>query len=337
MTSSWMAHEIASVPELIARQAGLLRQPIDDLTSRLIRQPPQLVVTCGRGSSAHAGLFAKHVIELNLGIPVAPAAPSIASIYHRRLQLRGQLVLIISQSGTSDDLIEFARSARNSGALTVAVTNVEGTPLSSSCDVTLAMGAGPERSVPATKTFLSSLCVVLRVAAAWSQDTALGSALCRLPERLTEAANLDWNEAVEVLAGSSALATIGRGSTLAVAREAALKLKECCKLNAEGFSAAEFQHGPISLLSARYPVFVFLPNDAASVETCIFVRALMGVDARVLCTQPIGTLPTLPPDRAETDAICAMQSFYVMLVKLASRRGVDPDQPPHLHKVTRTR
>ena len=201
MTSSWMAHEIASVPELIARQAGLLRQPIDDLTSRLVRHPPQLVVTCGRGSSAHAGLFAKHVIELHLGIPVAPAAPSIASIYHRRLQLRGQLVLIISQSGTSDDLIEFARSARNSGALTVAVTNVEGTPLSSSCDVTLAMGAGPERSVPATKTFLSSLCLVLRLAAAWSQETALGSALCRLPERLTEAANLDWNEAVEVLAG----------------------------------------------------------------------------------------------------------------------------------------
>jgi glucosamine--fructose-6-phosphate aminotransferase (isomerizing) len=332
-----MAHEIASVPELVARQEVLLADAVRELVSRLVRHPPQFVVICARGSSSHAGLFAKHVIELHLGIPVAPAAPSIASIYRRRLKLRGQLVLIISQSGTSDDLIEFAKSARDSGALTVAVTNVEGSPLSSSCDVTLAMGAGPERSVPATKTFLSSLCLVLRLVAAWSHETALQSALGRLPQRLTEAANLDWSEAMKVLAESEALATIGRGPTLAIAREAALKLKETCKLNAEGFSAAEFQHGPISLLSSRYPIFVFMPNDPAAAETCAFVSALLAKGARVLCTQPIGTLPTLPPDRAETDAICAMQAFYAMLVKLASCRGVDPDRPPHLQKVTRTR
>ena len=337
MASSWMAHEIASVPELVARQEVLLADAVRQLVSRLVRHPPQFVVICARGSSAHAGLFAKHVIELHLGIPVAPAAPSIASIYRRRLELRGQLVLIISQSGTSDDLIEFAKSARDSGALTVAVTNVEGSPLSSSCDVTLAIGAGPERSVPATKTFLSSLCLVLRLAAAWSKETALQSALGRLPQRLTEAASLDWSEAVEVLAESEALATIGRGPTLAIAREAALKLKETCKLNAEGFSAAEFQHGPISLLSSRYPIFVFKPNDPAAAETRAFVSALLDKGARVLCTEPVGTLPTLPPDRAETDAICAMQAFYAMLVKLASCRGVDPDRPPHLQKVTRTR
>ena len=115
MASSWMAHEIASVPELVARQEVLLADAVRELVSRLVRHPPQFVVICARGSSAHAGLFAKHVIELHLGIPVAPAAPSIASIYRRRLELRGQLVLIISQSGTSDDLIEFAKSARELG------------------------------------------------------------------------------------------------------------------------------------------------------------------------------------------------------------------------------
>jgi glucosamine--fructose-6-phosphate aminotransferase (isomerizing) len=337
MTGSWMAQDIASAPGLIARQETLLAAAVNELMLRLARQPPEFVITCARGSSAHAALFAKHLIELYLGIPVASAAPSIASIYRGRLALRGQLVVLISQSGSSEDLIAFARDARIAGALTVAITNVEGAPLSSSCDITLPMGAGVERSVPATKTVLSSLCLLLRVVAAWSRDCALKDALRRLPARLANANGLDWSEAVELLADADNLATIGRGSTLAVAREAALKLKECCGLNAEGFSAAEFQHGPIALLSPRYPIFVFMPNDAAAAETGRFARALIDRGAPLLCTEPVGTLPALLPDHGATDAVCAIQAFYTMLVDLASRRGVDPDQPPHLQKVTRTR
>jgi glutamine---fructose-6-phosphate transaminase (isomerizing) len=337
MMSSWMAREIASVPDIVARQDELLRRAIADLTAQLERRPPQLVVTCGRGSSAHAGVFAKHLIETHLGIPVTAAAPSVVSIYGRRLHLRGQLVLIISQSGASDDLVEFAKSTRGSGALTVAVTNAADAPLAANCDKTLAMGAGAERSVPATKTFVSSLCLLLRLVAAWSRESALEEAIGRLPGRLQDASRLDWTEAVDELANADSLATVGRGPTLAIACEAALKLKECCELNAEGFSAAEFQHGPIALLSPRYPIFVFTPNDAAASETSAFTGALIKRGARMLCTEPIGTLPALRPDRAEADAVCVIQSFYAMLVALATRRDVDPDRPPNLEKVTRTK
>ena len=332
-----MAREIGSVPDVVARQGGLLQRSIAELTGRLERRPPRLVVTCGRGSSAHAALFAKYLIETHLSIPVAPAAPSIVSIYGRSLQLRGQLVLIISQSGASDDLNEFAKSARKSGALTVAITNAGEAPLAANCDITLPMGAGTERSVPATKTYVSSLCLLLRLVAAWSRDSVLEEAICRLPERLESAGRLDWSEAVDMLAEVDSLATIGRGPTLAIAREAALKLKECCKLNAEGFSAAEFQHGSISLLSKLYPVFMFAPNDAAGAEIRGLAQSLTKRGARVLCTEPVGRLPQVRPDRAETDAVCTIQAFYAMLVHLASRRGVDPDQPPHLQKVTRTK
>jgi glucosamine--fructose-6-phosphate aminotransferase (isomerizing) len=332
-----MAREIASVPDIIARQDGSLRQSIGELTGRLERRPPRLVVTCGRGSSANAGLFAKHLIEMYLGIPVTPAAPSIVSVYGRSLRLRDQLVLIISQSGASDDLNEFAKSARKSGALTVAITNAVKAPLAVNCDITLLMGAGTERSVPATKTYVSSLCLSLRLVAAWARELALEKAIGRLPERLEGAGRLDWSEAVDILAEADCLATVGRGPTLAIAREAALKLKECCKLNAEGFSAAEFQHGPISLLSKRYSVFMFTPNDPAGTEMRGLAQSLTKRGARVLCTGPVGRLPSLRPDRAETDAVCTIQAFYAMLVHLASRRGVDPDRPPHLQKVTRTK
>ena len=132
---SWMAREIEAAPEIIAQQAAQLARPLESLVLRLRRQPPDVVVTCARGSSAHAATFAKHLIERYLGLPVAEAAPSIASVYQRRLHLCGQLVLAISQSGNSDDLIVFASQARGAGALTVAVTNDPASPLAASLRV----------------------------------------------------------------------------------------------------------------------------------------------------------------------------------------------------------
>ncbi len=176
-----MSLEIHEAPGAIICQAENLAQPLGELVARLQRRPPQLVVTCARGSSAHAATFGKHLIELYLGIPVAPAAPSIASIYNRPLLLNDQLFLAISQSGQSDDLVAMARAAKAEGAITVAITNAVNSPLSTTCDHVISICAGPELSVAATKTFVATAAALARLVAAWARNETLTAALGRLP------------------------------------------------------------------------------------------------------------------------------------------------------------
>src|SRR6266496_887416 len=145
-----MADEFREAPYAVALQAEMLSRPLAELAARLQRRPPQVVVTCARGSSGHAATFAKFLIERHLGIPVAPAAPSITTIYGRQLRLEHQLFLAISQSGRSDDLVEQAASARKAGALTAALVNANDSPLATACEFVLPIAAGAERSVVAT-------------------------------------------------------------------------------------------------------------------------------------------------------------------------------------------
>jgi len=294
-----------------------------------------VVVTCARGSSAHAATFGKHLIERHLGIPVAAASPSTATVYRKRMALKDQLFIAVSQSGRSDDLLEMTAMAKSCGALTVALVNDEASPLASSADVMLPMAAGPEVSIAATKTFVASLTALVRLTALWAGELSLLPALERLPQRLAQAADLDWRAAAAVLADASSLVTIGRGPTLAIAREAALKLKETCDLHAEPFSSAEFLHGPVALVAPDYPVLVFDPADAASAGLRAIVADLRGKGAQVFATGD--DLPALAADHPDTDAICLIQSFYALLVSIAARRGIDADRPRHLQKVTRTR
>jgi glutamine---fructose-6-phosphate transaminase (isomerizing) len=203
------------------------------------------------------------------------------------------------------------------------------------------MGAGPAISVAATKTFVASLAAVLRLTAMWMNDDAMRSACDRLPGRLAEAAELDWSEALDPLVNANSLVAIGRGPTLGIAREAALKLKESCALHAEAFSSAEFRHGPIALVADDYPILVFAPTDESDHSVADLVTDLRRKGARVFVAEHDrrgpDRLPALAPDQAEADAICLIQSFYAFLLRLAERRGTDIDRPRHLQKVTRTR
>jgi glutamine---fructose-6-phosphate transaminase (isomerizing) len=336
-----MRREIREAPEAVGRQAEALRTPLAELVGRLRRQPPQVAVTCARGSSAHAATFGKHLIERYLGIPVAAAAPSVATVYRQRLRLRDQLFLAISQSGRSDDLIEQTAAARAAGAVTVALVNATDSPLAEASDIVLPMEAGPELSVAATKTFIASASALLRLLALWSEDRTMAAALGRLPDRLREAGDLDWSEALTAFETAPSLVTIGRGPTLAVAREAALKLKETCNLHAEAFSGAEFLHGPVALVDDDYPILMFVPTDAAQAGLLGLSSSLRKKGASLYAAEPgepaAGRLPALVPDHPETDAISLIQSFYGLAVRLAERRGIDVDRPRHLQKVTRTR
>jgi glutamine---fructose-6-phosphate transaminase (isomerizing) len=336
-----MAAELREAPAAVRRQAQALSAPLAELAARLARRTPDVVVTCARGSSAHAATFAKHLIERHLGIPVAAAAPNIATIYRRRLALRQQLFLAISQSGSSDDLVETATAARAAGAVTAAIVNDEESPLASACEIVLPMAAGPELSVAATKSFIASLAAVLHLTAQWTGKDDMRSACDKLPARLTQATHLDWSEALRPLAHAGSLVAIGRGPTLAIAREAALKLKETCTLHAEAFSSAEFRHGPIALISSAYPVLVLAPTDESAAGLSDLAADLRDKGAGVLVAEPgakiAGRLPALAPDQPEADAICLIQSFYSFLIGLAAARGANVDHPRHLQKVTRTR
>jgi glucosamine--fructose-6-phosphate aminotransferase (isomerizing) len=334
-----MAKELAEAPAAVRAQAQEITQPLAALVTRLAQRPPQVVVTCARGSSAHAATFAKHLIERHLGIPVAAAAPNVASVYHRRLALKDQLFLAISQSGSSDDLIEMAATARGADAVTAAIVNDANSPLAQACEFVLPMGAGPELSVAATKTFIASLAASLRLVARWSADERMAKACERLPERLAQAAQLDWSEALAPLTAATALVAVGRGPTLAIAREAALKLQETCTVHAQAFSSAEFRHGPLALASATLPVLMLTPTDASAMGFSDLAADLRRAGAQVLIAgdEVDASLPTLPPEQADADAICLIQSFYALLPHLAERRGVNVDRPRHLQKVTRTR
>lgn len=335
-----MAAEIREAAAAVEAQTQGLAEPLSELVRHLRRHPPQVVVTCARGSSAHAATFGKHLIERYLGVPVAAAAPNIATVYRRPLLFRDQLLLTISQSGGSDDLVEQARVAKAAGALTVALVNVTDSPLANTCDIVLPLGAGPELSVAATKSFVASLAALIRITAAWTDNATLAGALARLPPRLDAAVELDWSPALRALAGTASLIAIGRGPTLAIAREAALKLKETCNLHAEAFSGAEVLHGPVALVSTRYPILMFMPGDEAQPGMQQLADALRQKGAALFVAEPgqpaPDRLPALAPDQPEADAVCLVQSFYAMAVQLADMLGTDVDRPRHLQKVTRT-
>ena len=336
-----MREEVDELPAVVRRQEAFLAEPIAAFARRVAARPPRLVMTCARGSSSHAAKFAKHLFERYLGIPVAAAVPNITTLYRRSLDLDGQLFLSISQSGRSDDLVETTVMARDAGALTVGLVNDPASPLARACELIVPLCAGPELSVAATKSFVASLAALMRMVAAGTDHPLLREACVRLPDRLAAAATLDWSAALAPLERANSAVTIGRGPTFAIAHEAAHKLKEACELHAEAFSAAEFRHGAIALVSAAYPVLLFHPDDEAGSGFSDLATDLHRIGGRVLVAGGApgqsARLPTLAAQQPEGDAICLIASFYRLLAELAARRGKNADQPRHLRKVTRTR
>jgi glutamine---fructose-6-phosphate transaminase (isomerizing) len=328
-------------PDAVRGQPKALEAPLAELLRRIRHAPPNFVLTCARGSSAHSATFGKHLIERHLGIPVAAFAPNVATIYKQRLKLNGQLFLTVSQSGRSDDLIESAEMARGAGALTATIVNDIDSPLAKSSDIVLPMAAGPELSVAATKTFVTSLSVWLHLVAGWADRDELRAAIERLPDRLAAAMRLDWSLALNALCEATSLVCLGRGPTLAIAREAALKLKETSNLHAEAFSSAEFLHGPIALVESSYPALLFVPSDDAAAGLRALAADLRRKNANVFMAdcgeQQADRLPTLMPDHPDADAVCLIQTFYALAIRLAQRRGTNVDLPRHLQKITRTR
>lgn len=333
------AAEAASVAE---RQLAELKAPMRLLGQRLRDLDPPLVLTCARGSSDHAATFAKYLIETRALTPVASYAPSISSLYATPWRkLKGALFLAISQSGQSPDILLSAGAAKQAGALVVAIVNDSSSPLAQMADVAIPMLAGPERSIAATKSFIASLLAILNLVAAWTDEDDLHRAVATVPQALQASWTLDWSPAIAALAGANDLFVLGRGLNLAIAQEMALKLKETCGLHAEAFSAAEVRHGPMALVGPGFPVVMLAPNDEGQEAFEQLAADFLRRGAKVIMAggDQTGalTLPSLPGLHPALAPIASIQSFYRLIVALGRSRGLDPDHPPHLRKVTETR
>jgi len=335
-SATLMYREAATAADVVAHQFAANRSTMDALAADLRANPPPFVVTCARGSSDHAATFAKYVLETQLGVVVASASPSVGSVYAAPLQLRGALFLVISQSGKSPDLLRNAEAAKAAGARVVALVNAEDSPLAQLADTVIALHAGPELSVAATKSYLASLAAVLQLAACWRDDATLQAALDALPDALREAWNSDWSALTEGLQDAHNLFVLGRGVGLGAAQEAALKFKETCGLHAEAYSSAEVRHGPMALVGPGFPVLAFAQPDDTGPGTAAVVAEFSARGAQVWLAGADGQLPLPHAPHPLCAPLLAVQSFYKAINALALRRGHNPDVPPHLNKVTET-
>ena len=324
----------ATVARLVARNAEALRA----LGERLRATPPDVVVTCARGSSDHAAMYGKYLIETLIGVPVASAAPSVVSLFDAPVTTRRALCIAISQSGRSPDLLATVEAYAKAGAEVVALVNDETSPLAEMADTLLALSAGPERSVAATKSCIAAMAGLAALVAAWSGHEALTAAVAALPEQLERAVALDWSAGVEPLAAAKQMFVIGRGYGFGVAQECALKLKETCQVQAEPFSAAEVRHGPMAIVGEGFPVLALATSDAAGDDVMAVAETFAGRGATVLSAHAGDARANLPALDAHpaVQPILMLASFYGLAEALSRRRGLDPDTPPHLAKVTRT-
>jgi glucosamine--fructose-6-phosphate aminotransferase (isomerizing) len=338
-TKTFMRAEIEEIPAAVARLLAQ-HEAIEKAGAALRQRDPGLVVTIARGSSDHASAFLKYAIELTAGIPVASIGPSIMSIYGRPLRLKGAAAIATSQSGKSPDIVAMAEAARTSGALTIAVTNTLDSPLAHGADQAIGLAAGEEKSVAATKTFVNSVVAGLAVLAAWQQDETFKRALAALPEGLEKAIACDWSQLADGLGDHRSLYVLGRGPTLAIAGEAALKFKETCGLHAEAYSSAEVLHGPARIVENGFPVLALAVADAAETSVAESIDRLVGQGATGFATTDRAKaalrLPSATTGHPLCDALALVASFYAFVEAQSRRLGYDPDRPPHLMKVTRT-
>jgi glutamine---fructose-6-phosphate transaminase (isomerizing) len=330
MPTSHMAQELAQAPQVVARTLEHNRSALAEVGRLVRRHHPSYLVTSARGSSDHAASYLKYLSEILLGMPCCSIGASVVSIYGTELRLRDTILVTISQSGKSPDILAFQDAARHAGIPTLAITNDQASPLGRSADICLPLCAGPELSVAATKTFIASVTLAAALIATSAENRSLIEALEGLPEHLEAALTMSWPDVEEAIASATSLYVLGRGPSLPIAQEAALKLKETGGLHAEGFSAAEVMHGPMELVGEGFPVLMLVPNDRAAASAKETADRLGNAGAVLLSPS---YRPTAHP---VLDPISMIQTFYRSAEHIARYRGRDPDRPKLLQKVTRT-
>ncbi|SET87595.1 glucosamine-6-phosphate deaminase NagB-II [Thalassotalea agarivorans] len=331
MTQTIMEKEAMETPSVIAKQLSDNHALAISLGNTLRTIDPKMVMIIGRGSSDHAGVFGKYLIEVEAGVPTFAAAPSVASVYGKSLKLKDALVIVISQSGRSPDILAQAEMAKKAGAYCVALVNDESAPLKDIVDVVLPLKAGAEISVAATKSYLATLSALLQMTAHWTENEELIKALDTLPAALQTMIDAQPQLTPNSIENVKNMVVLGRGLGYAVSKEMALKLKEVSSIHAEAFSSAEFLHGPVTLVEQGLAILNCFVNDesAQSHQEQIDEVASRGAELVHMKQVDNDIHPRFAP-------LAVLQRFYLDVAKVAVDRGFNPDEPKGLKKVTRT-
>lgn len=337
-----MAAEVAEQPAALARLLDTQLASINEVAAKVREADPRFVLMCARGTSDHAAIYFKYLMEIQLGLPVGLTSPSTFTAYGARPKLDDVLWVSVSQSGGSPDLVDSTAAAREGGALTVAVTNAPDSPLGQASELNIDVAAGPERAVAATKSYTNQLLALWLLSDAMQGGDA--AAARTLPDFAQQV--VDANEGARV-AGRyrfvDKIVTTGRGYSYPTAREAALKLMETCYLSAHPFSSADLMHGPLAMIDDTHPVIAFVPEGIGgeaiqpvldrlhqtSADVLIIGDPNRAANAADVIALPSGIREDLSPI---IQIIPAQQLAHALSVS----RGGDPDAPRGLLKVTET-
>ena len=339
--------EIREQPEVVARFLAEQAGNIESIAGSLRDRPPRHVVIAARGTSDHAAVYAQYVLGVRHGWTVGLGAPSIVSIYGATPDVRDALVIGISQSGASPDIIAVIAEAQAQGAPTIAITNEPDSALAAAADQTIPLGAGPERAIAATKTYTAELLAIALLSAALTDDPADRAAVAALPDTLARV--LDLEPEIERIAHDQAAATralvIARGFEYATAREWALKLKELARVFADPYSAADFQHGPLTLVEPGVPVLAVVRAGVPGADLVVLLGRLsdeFGGELMIVSDhEPALDLARWPVRLSSgtpewLGPIVSIVPGQLHALHLTRARGLDPERPRNLSKVTRT-
>ncbi|HTS61069.1 MAG TPA: SIS domain-containing protein [Candidatus Acidoferrales bacterium] len=344
---SRMLEEIRQQPEALAKTLASAVRPVERFKRLLEKRRPRLVVLVARGTSDNAALFGRYLLEMTTGIPVSLAAPSITTLYDARVDYRDALVVAISQSGESTDTNLVLERAGAAGALTLGITNESASHLARLAEHVWLVRAGRERAVAATKTYTGQVLMMYLLAYALGGRVRITN-LDRIPEAVDQALALEAE--IDDLSNRCRFmrhaVVVGRGLNYSNAFEFALKLMETCYVVAERFSSADFLHGPIALVEPSFPVFAFAPPGKTWPSMGETLAKLKGLRAEIVAISDAGNrdladcatrIVRLPRRMGELlTPIPYIVPAQIFAACLAVQKGLDPDQPRTISKVTLT-
>lgn len=335
-----MQQEALEVPEVLSRQWDANKSIFSDLNKHYETKKPYHLLTLGRGSSQHACLFFQYFYMLKLQKLSSSFSQSLYTQYQTEPDLSQSFAMGISQSGMSPDIVLPFHSFKEKAQLSFALINNAQSELAGIVDLAISLHAGPERAVAATKSFIASIFAATTIVAHFSKDNQLIQALSAFPAFIPTSGYEGWKKVTEKLLNCERCFVISRGLGLPFAQEMALKLKETCQIQAEAFSSAEVKHGPWAIVGNHFPVILLATDKQNTAELIKLRQELIIKGASPILIAPIKQSEVdvfyAPHSIAALNGQLAIHSFYLFVADLAKYRGLDPDHPRHLQKITST-